>query len=341
VALSILRSSACWLLFAFTLTYTLHAGGESAAPAREWKLSTALGPAYPQGKGGEVWARLINERCAGRLVVKHSPGATLSQRDPAREFAALRAGTIELSVGSASNWAGQVPELNLFALPWLIPDASALVRVLEGDVGARLFDRLRAAGVVPLASAGDAFQELASNRALHTPADLAGLRVRAPASPLVTETLLAFGALPAAMSSNDARAALARDELDGELLTVAAFGASRLYASGARHLLLWGAYPDALFFAVNRSAWEGLSDADRDVVRQAAREAAQEAAALARTQASDAALAALARDGASLSRLTVPGKEPFRSRSRPVVDKWSAIIGDDLVRAAEAAIVAR
>jgi TRAP-type transport system periplasmic protein len=338
---SVLRSSGHWLLVAFTLGIAPPAAGQAAAPAREWKLSTALGPAYPQGRGGETWARLINERSAGRLAVKHSPGATLSQRDPAREFTALREGRIELSVGSASNWAGQVPELNLFALPWLIPDPAALERVLDGDVGAQLFDRLRVAGVVPLASASDAFQELASKRAVHAPGDLAGLRVRAPASPLVTETLLAFSALPAAMSSGDARMAMARGELDGELLTASAFGASRLYASGARHLLLWGAYPDVLFFAVNRAAWEGLSDADRDLVRQAAREAAEEARALVKMQTSDAALAALVRDGASLSRLTPPGKEPFRRLARPVVEKWSAIIGDELVRAAAAAIAGR
>ena len=41
--------------------------------ALELKLSTALGPAYAQGKAGERWAALIRERSAGRFAVRHYP----------------------------------------------------------------------------------------------------------------------------------------------------------------------------------------------------------------------------------------------------------------------------
>ena len=250
---------------------------QGASPAKEWKLSTALGPAYPQGKAGEVWARLINERSRGRFAVKHFPGATLAQRDPSREFVALRDGAIDLAVGSASNWSSHVKELNLIALPWLFPDRGALELVLKGDVGARMSDRIEAAGIVPLASVSDTFRELATKRPVHGPADLAGLRLRVPVSLLSTDMLIALGALPAGMSAADGRAALGRGALDGEILGVAAFGAARLYASGAPHLLLWGAQADALFFAVNRALWDALPEADREVLRQSAVDAAQEA----------------------------------------------------------------
>jgi TRAP-type C4-dicarboxylate transport system substrate-binding protein len=315
---------------------------QSALPAKEWKLSTALGPAYPQGKAGEVWARLINERGRGRLAVKYFPGATLAQRDPVREFIALRDGAIDLAVGSASNWSSQVKELNLVALPWLFPDRAALERVLKGDGGAKMSERIEAAGIVPLASVSDGFRELATNRPVHAPSDLAGLHLRVPtASPLSVDTLIALGALPAGMTASDGRAALGRGALDGEILGVAAFGAARLYASGAPHLLLWGAQADALIFAINRALWDALPEADRQLVRQAAVDAAHEAGALAERQTDDAALAQLARDGAKIIRLTTSGKEPFRSATRAVYDKWAPIVGEDLVRAAERAAGSR
>ena len=318
------------------------AWAQSASPAKEWKLSTTLGPAYPQGKAGEVWARLINERSRGRLAVKHFPGATLAQRDPVREFIALRDGAIDLAVGSASNWSSQVKELNLVALPWLFPDRGTLERVLKSEAGARMSERIEAAGVVPLASASDAFRELATKRPVHAPADLAGLHLRVPtASLLSVDTLIALGASPASMSASDGRAALGRGALDGEMLGVAAFGAARLYASGAPHLLLWGGQADALFFAINRALWDALPEADRQVVREAAIDAAHEAAALAERQTDETALAQLARDGAKVTRLTPSGKEPFRSATRTVYDKWTPIIGAELVRAAEAAAGSR
>jgi len=307
----------------------------------EWKLSTALGPAYPQGKAGEIWGELIRERSGGRLSVKLFPGATLAQRDPAREFAALRDGAIDLAVGSAAVWAAQVKELNVIALPWLVPDREALDALLQGDVAARLSASVQTAGVVPLAWASDGFRELATQRGVHLPPDLDGLKVRVAVSPLLLDSLLALGASPESMSAARALAAQRAGTLDGEEVSIAAYRTSRLYATGLTHLLIWGAHADALLFAINRGVWDRLSDADRDLVRQAARDAAVQASALSRKQSDDVALAELAGQGATVTRLTPSGKERFREASRAAYDRWAAVVGEDLVHAAEEAAAVR
>jgi TRAP-type C4-dicarboxylate transport system substrate-binding protein len=325
----------------FGLALALPAAAQPAPPAAtEWKLSTALGPTYPAGKAGAIWAALIGERSGGRLSARLFPGATLAQHDPTREFQGLRAGAIDLAVGSAAAWATQVKELNLIALPWLVPDAEALDALLQSDVAQQLAASVQAAGVVPLAWANDGFSELATKRAMHAPADLHGLTLRVVASPLVRDTLVALGARPASMSAEDARAGERSGTLDGEVTSVAAYRLSRAYALGLTHLLVWGAHADALLFAVNRALWEGLSDADRELVRQAARDAALQASALARSQADTAALAELAAQGATVTRLTPSGKEPFRAASRAVYEHWAGYVGQDLVRAAEAVLAA-
>ena len=274
------------------------------------------------------------------MSVRQFPGATLAQRDPAREFLALRDGTIDLAVGSAGAWALQVKELNLIALPWLVPDADALDALLRSDVAQRLAEHVQAAGVVPLAWASDGFSELATLRAIHVPSDLNGLRLRVAPSPLFLNTLIGLGAQPVSMSTEDARAAQRNGALDGETTSVAAYRISRTYAVGLTHLLVWGAHADALLFAVNRKLWDSLSDADRELVRQAARDAATQASALARSQADAAALAELAGQGATVTRLTPSGKEPFRDASRAVYERWATLVGQDLVHAAEAVVAA-
>ena len=337
--LSILSLLAGLFVVAFALPVAA-APAPPAAAAIEWKLSTALGPAYPEGKAGEIWAALLRERSDGRLRVTLFPGATLAQRDPAREFAALRDGGIDLAVGSAAAWAMQVTELNLFALPWLVPDADALDALLQSDVAATLAARVQAAGVVPLAWAGAGFSALATQHPIHAPADLNGLALRASASPVLQDTLLTLRTRPAMMGAEGAQAAQRTGALDGEVTTVAAYGISRLYAGGMTHLLVWGAQADALLFAINRKLWDGLSEADRDLVRRAAQDAAADASALARKRADTAALEALARQGASVTRLTASGKQPFRDATRAVDDRWATAVGPDLVRAAEAVVAA-
>ena len=323
------------------LALTLPVAGQAPPPAAiEWKLSTALGPTYPEGKAGAIWAALIGERSDGRLKAILFPGATLAQRDPAREFLALRDGGIDLAVGSAAAWAMQVKELNLIALPWLVPDADALDALLQSAVAQRLAESVQAAGVVPLAWASAGFSELATLRAIHAPPDLNGLRLRVAASPLFLDTLVALGARPASLSTEDARAAQRSGALDGEITSVAAYRIARTYTLGLTHLLVWGAHADALLFAVNRKLWDGLSDADRELIRQAARDAAVQATALARTQADAAALAELAGQGATITRLTPAGKEPFREACHAAYERWAALIGQDLVHAAEAVVAA-
>jgi TRAP-type C4-dicarboxylate transport system substrate-binding protein len=322
----------------FSLALALTAAAQPAPAPIEWKLSTALGPAYPEGKAAAIWANLIGERSGGRLTAKLFPGATLARRDPAREFAALRDGAAELAVGSTTAWATQVRELNLVALPWLVPDADALDALLRSEVAQRLAASVQAAGVVPLAWANDGFNELATRRAIHAPPDLNGLTLKVAPSPLLLETLLALGARPASMSAENAQAAQRSGELDGEVTSVGAYRTSRIYALGLTHLLVWGAHADALLFAVNRTLWESLSDADRELLRQAARDAAAQASALARAQADAATLSELASEGATVTRLTAAGKEPFREASRAVYARWAGLVGAELVRAAEAVV---
>src|SRR6266849_4108574 len=148
-----MRSFTRWgVLLALTLAAATAAERSSAldAPPQPLKLSTAQGPAYPMGKAGEIWAELIRERSGERLEVTHFPGATLSSRDPAREFGALRDRAFELAVGSTFAWSAQVPQLNVLALPWLVPGARELEALIDGELVKRLSVILEAAGDVPV-----------------------------------------------------------------------------------------------------------------------------------------------------------------------------------------------
>jgi TRAP-type C4-dicarboxylate transport system substrate-binding protein len=323
---------AAWLAVALALPACAQIPAQS--PAAEWKLSTALGPAYPLGWAGKVWADLIRERSGGRLDVKVFPGAALVQRDPAREFGALRDGVVDLAVGSATIWAAQVKELNLVALPWLVPDRDALDRLLQTGIAGRLSAAMLAAGVMPLAWAADGFRELATRSAVHLPADLSGLSLRAPYSSLLLETLQGMGAAPRALNADASRGMV----LDGEETSVAAYAAARLYVSGYSHLLLWGAHADALVLAINPGAWERLSESDRALVAQAARDAAQRASAMARRLSDRPALDELSRQGVTVTQLTPAGKQRFREAVQPVYERWAAIVGADLLREAQAAL---
>lgn len=307
---------------------------------KELKLSTAVGPAFALGAAGDRWAKRIIERSGGKLAVKLYPGAALAEREPSREFFVLASGGSDLAVGSTLFWSAQVPELNVFGLPWLVPDAKALNTLISGTMKERVDAAIERAGAVPLAYAVLGMRSLATSAiAVQTPADLKDLKVRIGSTPLVADVLIAMGAQPRTMTFAGAQSAFKADRLDGQEGTPATFAAARLDALGVRHVVIWGAIAEVAAFAVNRATWAGLTETDRGIVSDAAREVAGELPALAVAE-NDAALTELRKRGVSVTRLTASGRAAFGFAARSAYDKWAAVAGVDLVRAAEAAIAA-
>ncbi len=146
-------------LAALTVPALLPGAARAADYKAEYKLSTVLGKPFPWGVGGDRWAELVKEKTNGRITVKMYPGTSLVNGDQTKEFTALRQGTIDMAVGSTINWSPQVKELNLFSLPFLMPDHKALDSLTQGPVGTQLFDLLATKDVVPLAWGENGFRE--------------------------------------------------------------------------------------------------------------------------------------------------------------------------------------
>ena len=236
-----------------------------------------LGTAFPWGKAGERWAELVKEKTQGRINIKLYPGTSLVGGDQTREFTAIRQGVIDLAIGSTINWSPQVKELNLFSLPFLMPDYKAIDALTQGEVGKELFKVLEKHDVVPLAWGENGFRELSnSKRPIRTPADMKGLKFRVVGSPLFIDTFTALGANPTQMSWADAQPALASGAVDGQENPLSVFTAAKLHTVGQKYLTLWHYVADPLIFVVNKEVWASWTPADREAVRQAAIQAGSE-----------------------------------------------------------------
>ncbi len=311
----------------------------------EYKMSLVLGTAFPWGKGGEIWADLVRERTAGRINIKLYPGTSLVQGDQTREFSAIRQGVIDMAIGSTINWSPQVKELNLFSMPFLMPDFPAIDALTQGEVGKQLFTVLDKAGVVPLAWGENGFREVSnSKQVISKPEDLKGMKIRVVGSPLFLDTFTALGANPTQMSWADAQPALASGAVDGQENPMAIFTAAKLHNVGQKYITMWGYVADPLIFVVNKEIWNSWSEADRAIVKQAAVDAGKQEIVIARAglvEADKPLLKQVEGLGVTVTSLTSQEREAFVRATRPVFDKWKNQVGPDLVDKAESAIAAR
>ncbi|KRC28056.1 DctP family TRAP transporter solute-binding subunit [Acidovorax sp. Root217] len=330
---------------AAALAFTAPAAIAQTAYKSEYRMSLVLGTAFPWGKGGELWANKVRERTQGRINIKLYPGVSLIQGDQTREFSALRQGVIDMAVGSTINWSPQVKQLNLFSLPFLMPDYAAVDALTQGEVGKNIFATLDKAGVVPLAWGENGYREISnSKKAIKTPEDLKGLKIRVVGSPLFLDTFTALGANPTQMSWADAQPAMASGAVDGQENPIAVYMAAKLHTVAQKHVTMWGYINDPLVFVVNKDIWNSWTPADREIVKQAAIDAGKEEIAIARkgmVEADKPLLKDIAANGVTVTQLSPAERDAFVKATRPVFEKWKGQIGADLVTQAEKAIAAR
>ena len=324
-------------------------GGTAAATAAgykaEYKLSTVLAKPMPWGIAGERWAELIKEKTQGRILVRQYPGTSLVGGDQTKEYTAIRQGAIDMAIGSTINWSPQVKELNIFAMPFLMPDYKAIDALTQGEVGREIFRILESKDTVPLAWGENGFRELSNSKhPVRKPEDLKGLKIRVVGSPLFLETFAALGANPTQMSWADAQPALSSGAVDGQENPLFLFTILKMHTVGQKYVTTWGYVADPLIFVVNKDIWNSWTPADQKIVREAAIEAGKQEIAIARkglVEADKPLLKDIAAMGVTVTALTPAEREAFVKATRPVYDKWKATIGPDLVKTAEAAIAAR
>ena len=318
----------------------------AAAYKSEYKLSTVVGKPFPWGIAGERWAELVKEKTGGRITIKCYPGTSLVGGDQTKEYTAIRQGSIDMAIGSTINWSPQVKELNIFSMPFLMPDYKAIDALTGGDVGKEIFKILESKDTVPLAWGENGFRELSnSKRPIRKPEHLQGLKIRVVGSPLFLETFTALGANPTQMSWADAVPALSSGAVDGQENPLTIFTVAKLHtAANQKNLLLWGYVADPLIFVVNKDVWKSWKPEDQKAVREAAAQAAKENLVAARKgliPPDDSGIKEVEALGVNVIRLTDAEKADFRKATRPVYDKWAKQIGPELVKKAEDAVANR
>lgn len=341
--MSLLITRRTGLLAGAALLASPHVARAQTQYKSEYKLSVVGNRPIPLADGAFKWAELVTARSQGRINVRVYPGSQLVGGDQTRELVAMRQGVIDMAVFSTINISPQVREMNLFSLPFLLQDSRGFDAIIRGEIGQELFRTLTARDVVPVAWGENGFRELSnSRRAVRTPEDLRGLKIRFAAGAIFSEIFTALGANPVQMSFADLQPALSTGAVDGQENPINLFLAFRMDTLAQRHLSIWNYVADAGIFLLSKQVMDSFSAADRDLVIACAREAAEEQIVAGRkglgAEGDRASLDELARRNVTVTALTDAEKQAFARATRPVFDKWAQTVGSDLVRRAEAAI---
>ena len=242
----------------------------SAAQTRELRLSVETPPSHARNLASERWIEAIERLSNGTIRVQMFPSGQLY--DSPGAVKALASGALDLSVQANSTLSRFEPNLSVVALPMFFGATREQVReILDGPLGQELWARLESKGIlVP----GGHFEYAPNNTAYTTRRivqsydDLRGLKLATPPSPLFVVMLRSMGAFPVATPRSETVMQLSQGQIDGlGSMTDLTISGGKMWDAGIRYAFRdiagWGVYIPL----VSQVTWDGLTQAQRNVIR--------------------------------------------------------------------------
>ena len=268
-------------------TMTLMAG---AAIATELRLSVETPPGHIRNQAAEKWAEAVAEKSGGSLTVEVFPAAQLYKSADA--IRALASGALDMSIQASPTLSRFEPNLSVITLPMFFGTSLEDVRaILDGELGKELWGKVEAKGIV--IPEGGHFEfapnnsAYTSNKEIKTYADLAGVKLATPPSPVVVAMLKEMGAAPQATPRSEIVLQLTQGQIDGlGSVTDSTIKGGKLWEAGIKHAFAdnvgWGVYiplvSKATMAKLTPEEQQAIQDAWSEVVGWAREEAAKELA---------------------------------------------------------------
>jgi TRAP-type transport system periplasmic protein len=269
----------------------------------------------------EKFKELTEKYTNGSVKVTIFPNATLGDERTLLER--MKMGIVDAGIITGGPIINFVPRFGAIDLPFLFRDPQHAYKVLDGPIGQSLFTDMEKQGWKGLAYAERGFRNLTnSKRAVNSPDDIKGLKIRVMQNPVYVDSFKALGANAVPMAWTEALTGLQQGTIDGQenpLNVIVSFklNESQKFMTITRH-----AYAPAPIL-MSMMTWKKLKPAEQ----QAVLKAAQEAAVFERDfdNASEAQwLKDLQAKGMTVS---TPDLKPFLAAVKPVYDAYSEKFG--------------
>ena len=321
------------MLCAAMLAMCLPTWGAEAPVSRPvvLKLGHGLDISHPVHKAMVFLADRVKEKSAGRMQVQIFPSEQLGNEKECIE--ALQLGYLAMTKTSSAPMEGFVPQMQVFGIPYLFRDSEHLWKVLNGPIGKKLLlagESKRLRGLCYYDAGARSFY---AKKPIHTPSDLAGMKIRVQQSDLWVALLEAMGANATPMPYGEVYTALQQKTVDGEENPVAIVYDAKFYEVQKFYSLTGHVY-SATMLVTNKKFLDKLPADLRKIVTDAARRYVVEQRKLSDKQEGEF-LGLLKKAGMKVNDVTPAEKTAFVKATLPVYDSFKDVLGADLIETAK------
>lgn len=329
--------SARWLSLAATAFLAVGFAHGSAAAETKLRITTQLPLTTPLGQNLVRFKELVEAESDGELVVEIYPAAQLftDKEVPG----AVASGQIEMGSSSLARFAGTIPAVDIFNVPFLL-DTPELVRAAtepDSPVRGPLDAAMTSKGARPLWWQPYGLSVLMTrDTVVRRPEDLKGLKVRTFGKAL-EQFVNHVGGAATNIGGSRQYLAYERGTVDGGMTGMQSVSERKLYQV-MNHLTVTNHSNIEFIVLINERVWQRLEPALQAIISQAARTVEIEMRdALAELEAEAYAVAEA--NGMSIHRLSAADVAAWQDATRGLKELYqtaAGFLGEQLLAAAEA-----
>jgi len=181
----------------------------------------------------------------------------------------VRVGAIDMVRANAAAFNEIVPESMIPSLPFLFRDVKQFRKVMYGPEGQKILDAFAAKGMIALTFYESGARSIYAKKAIHSPADLKGLKVRVQPSDLMVDEIKAMGGTPTPMPFAEVYTGLKTGLVDAAENNIPSYVETKHYEvatqfSETEHSMT----PEVLVFS--KKVWDTLTPQEQTAIRKAA-----------------------------------------------------------------------
>lgn len=277
----------------------------------------------PRHEAALKFKELVEERSNNEIQVEIFPNEILGSEPQMVESVEFN----EIEMVAASTFSQYVPEMDVFALPFLFDSNEQAWEVLDGPIGQEVAEPLLDYNLRVLAHMENGMRHITNNkRPIETVEDVKDMVIRVPEIPMLISIFESIGTNPTPMAFGELYVALQQGTVDGQENPITNIHASKFYEV-QKYLSLTGHSYSFTTIAISDAFWQTLSPEHQEIIDKTAKEIAQWHREKVVAE-EEKLLAEVEEYGMEIN---TPDKESFREASMPVYEKYEEVFGKDLI----------
>ncbi|WP_316858460.1 TRAP transporter substrate-binding protein [uncultured Cohaesibacter sp.] len=241
----------------------------TAASAVTLKISHNNPEDHPVHKSMEFMAERAKELSGGSVKIRVYANAQLGTQRESMEL--VQNGTLAMAKSNASELEAFEESYSALNLPYLFTSEDQFFNALGGEIGDDILMASKDKGFIGLTYYYEGARSFYANKAINSPADLKGMKIRVQPSPSAIRMVELLGGNPTPITWGELYSALKQGVVDGAennptAMTTARHGEVSKVFSKDEHTMI----PSVLVMSTKK--WDKLTEEEQKAVKQAADE---------------------------------------------------------------------